>query len=209
MCESYELSASAVVMDATEQRASINLRSVGKSPRSPLNRTIASLLTTAALLVSTGSAASERAFFRSPPTRVSLHNPAAIEKQRNRTTISVAVPEDAGSALQEIVMYQIGSTERWDWGRKPPELYYGSYGLRRKGEAGLAVSSLSEEGHELTIRLEPPIEPGKQVNLVFRGINPEPNIYMWATSFVPAGTNPLSSDGPTLRQHVYRNDDFN
>ena len=107
-------------MDATEQRASITLHSVGKSPRSPLNRTIVSLLATAALLISTGSAASERTFFRSPPTKVSLDNPAAIEKQRNRTTISVAIPEDAGSALQEIVLYQIGSTERWNWGESNP-----------------------------------------------------------------------------------------
>ena len=163
-------------MDATEQRASITLHSVGKSPRSPLNRTIVSLLATAALLISTGSAASERAFFRSPPTKVSLDNPAVIEKQRNRTTISVAIPEDAGSALQEIVLYQIGSTERWNWGRKQPELYYGSYSLRRKGEAGLAVSRIAEEADELTIWLKPTIEHGKQVNLVFQGIKPQPNI---------------------------------
>jgi len=161
-------------MDATEQRASINLRSVGKSPLSPLNRTIASPLTTSALLISTGSAASERTFFSSPPTKVSLHNPAAIEKQRNRTTISVVIPEVAGSALQEIVPYRIGSMERWNWGRKQHELRYCSYGLRRKGEAELAVSSISEEGDELTIRLEPPIKPGKQVNLVYRGITWRP-----------------------------------
>ena len=61
----------------------------------------------------------------------------------------------------------------------------------------------------MTIRLEPPIEPGQQVNLIFRGTNPDADIYMWSTSFVPAGDNPRVSDGPTLRQHVYRIESFN
>lgn len=153
--------------------------------------------------------AAERAFFRSPPTAVTLHNPASNENERNRTTISVVVPDNAGTALQEIVLYQIGTTEPWDWGKKQPELYLGAYGMRKKGKAGLAVSSVSEEGDELTIRLQPSIEPGQQVNLIFRGTNPDADIYMWSTSFVPTGENPRVSYGPTLRQHVYRNESFN
>ncbi len=196
-------------MDATERQASINLRSVGMTRVRPLNRIVASLLSAAALLVCPGSEAAERAFFRSPPTAVSLHNPASTENQRNRTTISVVVPDTAGTALQEVILYQIGTTEPWDWGRKQPELYLGNYGMRKKGETGLAAASVSDKGDELTIRLEPPIEPGQQVNLIFRGTNPDADIYMWSTSFVPAGDNPRVSDGPTLRQHVYRIESFN
>ena len=175
----------------------------------PLNRIVASLLSAAALLVGPSSEAAERAFFRSPPTAVSLHNPASTENQRNRTTISVVVPDNAGTALQEVILYQIGTTEPWNWGRKQPELYLGNYGMRKKGETGLATASVSDKGDELTIRLEPPIEPGQQVNLIFRGTNPDADIYMWSTSFVPAGDNPRVSDGPTLRQHVYRIESFN
>ena len=175
----------------------------------PLNRIVASLLSAAALLVGPGSEAAERAFFRSPPTAVSLHNPASTENQRNRTTISVVVPDNAGTALQEVILYHIGTTEPWDWGRKQPELYLGNYGMRKKGATGLAAASVSDKGDELTIRLEPPIEPGQQVNLIFRGTNPDADIYMWSTSFVPAGDNPRVSDGPTLRQHVYRIESFN
>ena len=40
-----------------------------------------------------------RALFDRPPTRVVIHNPEATEGLRNRTTISVVVPEDAGNAL--------------------------------------------------------------------------------------------------------------
>ena len=196
-------------MDATERQVSINLRSVGMTRVRPLNRIVASLLSAAALLVGPGSEAAERAFFRSPPTAVSLHNPASTEKQRNRTTISVVVPHNAGTALQEVILYQISTTEPWDWGRKQPELYLGNYGMRKKGETGLAAASVSDKGDELTIRLEPPIEPGQQVNLIFRGTNPDADIYMWSTSFVPAGDNPRVSDGPTLRQHVYRIESFN
>ena len=196
-------------MDATERQASINLRSVGITRVRPLNRIVASLLSAAALLAGPGSEAAERAFFRSPPTAVSLHNPASTENQRNRTTISVVVPDNAGRALQEVVLYQISVIQPWDWGRKQPELYLGTYGLRKKGVAGLAVATISDKGDELTIRLEPPIEPGQQVNLIFRGTNPDADIYMWSTSFVPAGDNPRVSDGPTLRQHVYRNESFN
>lgn len=196
-------------MDATERQASINLRSVGMTRVRPLNRIVASLLSAAALLAGPGLEAAERAFFRSPPTAVSLHNPASTENQRNRTTISVVVPDNAGTALQEVILYQIGTTEPWDWGRKQPELYLGNYGMSKKGETGLAAASVSDKGDELTIRLEPPIEPGQQVNLIFRGTNPDADIYMWSTSFVPAGDNPRVSDGPTLRQHVYRIESFN
>ena len=196
-------------MDATERQGSINLRSVGMTRVRPLNRIVASLLSAAALLVGPGSEAAERAFIRSPPTAVYLHNPASTENQRNRTTISVVVPDNAGTALQEVILYQIGTTEPWDWGRKQPELYLGNYGMRKKGETGLAAASVSDKGDELTIRLEPPIEPGQQVNLIFRGTNPDADIYMWSTSFVPAGDNPRVSDGPTLRQHVYRIESFN
>ena len=196
-------------MDATERQASINLRSVGMTRVRPLNRIVASLLSAAALLVGPGSEAAERAFFRSPPTAVSLHNPASTENQRNRTTISVVVPDNAGTALQEVILYQIGTTEPWDWGKKQPELYLGNYGMSKQGETGLAAASVSDKGDELTIRLEPPIEPGQQVNLIFRGTNPDADIYMWSTSFVPAGDNPRVSDGPTLRQHVYRIESFN
>ena len=196
-------------MDATERQASINLRSVGMTRVRPLNRIVASLLSAAALLAGPGSEAAERAFFRSPPTAVSLHNPASTENQRYRSTISVVVPDNAGTALQDVILYQIGTTEPWDWGRKQPELYLGNYGMHKKGETGLAAASVSDKGDELTIRLQPPIEPGQQVNLIFRGTNPDADIYMWSTSFVPAGDNPRVSDGPTLRQHVYRIESFN
>ena len=41
--------------------------------------------------------------FDRPPTRVMIHNPESTEGWRNRTTISVVVPEDAGTSLGAIV----------------------------------------------------------------------------------------------------------
>ena len=46
-----------------------------------------------------------QALFDRPPTLVMIHNPEATEGLRNRTTITVLVPEDAGSALGTIVLH--------------------------------------------------------------------------------------------------------
>ena len=40
-----------------------------------------------------------RSLFDRPPTRVTIHNPESTEGLRNRTTITVVVPEDAGNAF--------------------------------------------------------------------------------------------------------------
>tara|TARA_B100000161_G_C33299443_1_gene302207 strand:- start:37 stop:240 length:204 start_codon:yes stop_codon:yes gene_type:complete len=45
--------------------------------------------------------------FDRPPTRVMIHNPASTEGLRNRTTITVVVPENAGNALGTIVLRQL------------------------------------------------------------------------------------------------------
>ena len=44
-----------------------------------------------------------QSLFDRPPTRVMIHNPESTEGFRNRTTISVVVPEDAGNSLGTIV----------------------------------------------------------------------------------------------------------
>ena len=87
-------------------------------------------------------------------------------------------------------------------------IYLGDYGLRRRGEPGLAEATISESGDELSIRFNPAIEPGQQVNIVFRSFNPDADIYQWSTSFMPKGSAPIASDGPTLRVAIYRNNDF-
>ena len=147
-------------------------------------------------------------FFRRPPTKVSIHNPSSTEGQRNRTTISVLVPDDAGAELERVVISQLTNLDSWDWGRKDPEVYLGDYGLRRRGEPGLAEATLSQSDDELSIRFDPPIQPGQQANVVFRGFNPDADIYQWATEFIPAGNDPRPSDGPTLRLSIYRNNDY-
>ena len=56
-----------------------------------------------------------QALFDRPPTRVMIHNPESTEGIRNRTTISVVVPEDAGNALGTIVLRQLPNLDQWDW----------------------------------------------------------------------------------------------
>ena len=105
-----------------------------------------------------------------------------------------------------VVLTQISAEDPWDWGRQQPELYLGDYGLRKTGNDGLAEARVSNRGRELTIVLKPPVQPGQQVNVLFRSINPAADIYQWATRLVPAGAHPIASQGPTLRQHIYRPD---
>ena len=63
-----------------------------------------------------------RSLFDRPPTRVRIHNPESTEGFRNRTTITVVVPEDAGHALGTIVLRQLSNIDQWDWGRTQPQV---------------------------------------------------------------------------------------
>lgn len=153
-------------------------------------------------------AQAERAFFRSPPTRVSLHNPASIEGERNRTTISITVPHNAGADLEQVVLRQLISPTRWDWGRRAPAVYRGPYAFRTRPEQGEATALLSNSGADVQIRLIPPAVPGETVNIVFRSINPEEGIYQWSTGLIPQGESPITSAGPTLRLHIQSSTPF-
>lgn len=148
------------------------------------------------------------ALFDRPPTRVMIHSPESTEGLRNRTTITVVVPEDAGNALGSIVLRQLPNPDQWDWGRLEPRLYLGDYSLRGKGTIGLASAVVSEAEEDLTIQFNPAIEPGQTVNVVFRGFNPQASIYQWSTELRADGEDPIRYLGPTLRLAVYEQDPF-
>ena len=48
-----------------------------------------------------------QSLFDCPPTWVMIHNIESIEGLRNRTRITIVVPEDAGNALGVIVLRQL------------------------------------------------------------------------------------------------------
>ena len=149
-----------------------------------------------------------QSLFNRPPTRVTIHNPQATEGSRNRTTITVVVPEDAGNALRSIVLRQLPNIDQWDWGRSEPQVYFGDYSLRKKGASGLASAVVSESDGLLSIQLTPAAQPGQTVNVVFRGFNPDPSIYQWSTELLADGEEPVPYMGPTLRLTVYEQDPF-
>ncbi len=117
------------------------------------------------------------ALFDRPPTQVMIHNPQSTEGLRNRTTISVVVPQDAGHPLGAIVLRQLPNLDQWDWGRLEPRVYLGDYSLRGKGTTGLARAVVSGPEEDLSIQFNPAVEPGQTVNVVFRGFNPQSSIY--------------------------------
>ena len=80
-----------------------------------------------------------------------IHNPELTEGLRNRTTITVVVPEDAGNALGAIVLRQLPNLDRWDWGRLEPRVYLGDYSLRGKGVSRLATAVVSGPEEDLSI----------------------------------------------------------
>ena len=149
-----------------------------------------------------------QSLFDRPPTRVMIHNPESTEGLRNRTTITVVVPEDAGNSLREIVLRQLPNLYQWDWGRFEPRVYLGDYSLRGKGTSGLASAVVSKSETVLNIKLTPAIQPGQTVNVVFRGFNPQSSIYQWSTELLAAGEDPFSYVGPTLRLNVYEQDPY-
>ena len=149
-----------------------------------------------------------QSLFDRPPTRVMIHNPEATEGLRNRTTITVVVPEDAGNALRSIVLRQLPNIDQWDWGRSEPRVYFGDYSLRGKGATGLASAVVSDSEGVLNIQLTPAVQPGQTVNVVFRGFNPDSSIYQWSTELLADGEDPVRYLGPTLRSNVYEQDPF-
>ncbi len=149
-----------------------------------------------------------QALFDRPPTRVMIHNPESTEGLRNRTTVTVVVPEDAGNALGAVVLRQLPNLDQWDWGRLEPRVYLGDYSLRGTGTSGLASAVVSGAEERLTIQFNPAIEPGQTVNVVFRGFNPQASIYQWSTELLADGEDPVRYLGPTLRLAVYEQDPF-
>ena len=149
-----------------------------------------------------------QALFDRPPIRVMIHNPEATEGLRNRTTITVVVPEDSGNALGAIVLRQLPNLDQWDWGRLQPRAYLGDYSLRGKGIRGLATAISSDSEEDLSIQFNPAIEPGQTVNVVFRGFNPQSSIYQWSTELLVCGEDPVRYLGPTLRLNVYERDPY-
>ena len=149
-----------------------------------------------------------QSLFDRPPTRVMIHNPESTEGLRNRTTISVVVPEDAGNSLGAIVLRQLPNLDQWDWGRLEPRVYLGDYSLRGKGAKGLASVVVSDSDEVLTIKLDPAIQPGQTVNVVFRGFNPQSSVYQWSTELRADGEDSIRYVGPTLRLNVYERDPY-
>ena len=149
-----------------------------------------------------------QSFFDRPPTQVMIHNPESTEGLRNRTTITVVVPEDAGNALGEVVLRQLPNLDQWDWGRLAPRVYLGDYSLRGKGAKGLASAVVSDSDEVLTIKLDPAIQPGQTVNVVFCGFNPQSSVYQWSTELRADGEDSIPYVGPTLRLNVYERDPY-
>ena len=137
-----------------------------------------------------------------------IHNPESTEGLRNRTTITVVVPEDAGNALGEVVLRQLPNLDQWDWGRLAPRVYLGDYSLRGKGAKGLASAVVSDSDEVLTIKLDPAIQPGQTVNVVFRGSNPRSSVFQWSTELRADGEDSIRYVGPTLRLNVYERDPY-
>ena len=90
-----------------------------------------------------------------------IHNPESTEGLRNRTTISVVVPEDSGHSLGAIVLRQLPNLDQWDWGRLQPWVYFGDYSLRGKGATGLGYRFCLQVLKRIcSIQFNSVIEPG-------------------------------------------------
>ena len=122
--------------------------------------------------------------------------------QRNRTTISIEVPEDAGAELQGVVVSQLTNIDAWDWGREQPKLYLGPTTYDVVEFLELPKSRLPRTTQKSVFALTQN-SARRTSQYCFSSFNPDAGIYQWATTFIPNGVNPITSDGPTLRTSVY------
>ena len=144
-----------------------------------------------------------QSFFKVPPVKISIHNPQSTEGRKNRTTISVVVPDNAGVGLKKIILKQLPNIDTWDWGTQSPKVYTGLYSVRANGSDGLATVELTDEDQTVVLQLNPAIDPGEQVNVMMRGFNPDASVYQWRSFFIPDGPDPIAYQGPILRLNVY------
>ena len=70
----------------------------------------------------------------------------------------------------------------------------------------MASAVVSESGEVLTVQLNPPIELGQTMNVVFHGFNPQFSVYQWSTELLADGDDPVRYLGLTLRLNVYEPD---
>ena len=171
-------------------------------------KTITLSITACSLLTCLAHDVAAKTIFITPPIEVKIHNPTSTEYQRNKTTLSIMVPKNAAAPLESITLHQLQNIDVWNWGKAEPTVYLGEYSIRAKGKKNLAKTERSISDRLINIKLIPAIEPGKQVNIVFRGSNPKASVYQWATKITPFGNNPVNYDGPTLRLNVYEPDYF-
>ena len=150
-----------------------------------------------------GAFVNAQSHFQQPPFDLAIHNPSSVQGQRSRTTISIPVPKKAGVALKTVVLTQLPSPDQWYWSRRSSHVYLGSYALRGRENDGKATASVSTSGNALTIKLNPPVLPGEQVNVVLEGFNPDEGIYQWSTLLIPEGDKAIASQGPVLRTTIY------
>ena len=72
----------------------------------------------------------------------------------------------------------------------------------------MASAVVSESEEVLDIQLNPAVQPGQTVNVVFRGFNPQASIYQWSTQLMADGEDPVRYVGPTLGLNVYEQDPY-
>ena len=102
------------------------------------------------------------------------------------------------------MLTQLPNIDQWDWGVAQPSLFRPILAScsRRAGRAS---------GHSrllviVQINFSPEVQPGQTVNVVFRGFNPEANVYQWSVELWPLGEDPVRYTAGTLRTNVYDSD---
>ena len=130
-----------------------------------------------------------RSFFDSPPTQVAIHNPKSTEGLPNRTTITLWFlimqvihwnQLFCGSCQTLIIGTGVDRSQLFIW-----------VNIHFVGKERAAWPQLFFETDGELIIHQPGGPAWANVNVVFRGFNPDSSVYQWSTELMADGEDPV------------------
>ncbi|WP_169613838.1 DUF2808 domain-containing protein [Nodosilinea sp. P-1105] len=160
--------------------------------------------TAAAMSVEAVTLPDGRVMFDRPPTLVEATTRDIHSGARGRYHFVIEVPENAGEALEAIVVTPRDHAKRINFTLDASTAQQG-VAYARGPELSLAsVGGVPENPHEVLLVFDQPVQPGETVTVTLRtAYNPWGGVYLFGVTGYPAGENGVGQFLGYGRIHLY------